>query len=892
MRLSMRLYQEKGIEKVMSKKQNTVTSFSENTKKTIIIAAICAVAVVILAIALAIILQPSTSETVTYEDSNNGTSSATIKNGSFFYYASEKEAYPKTAQNWNVYSFKSTSSSGTDLEKLATQWMCSYCGTVNDSTGVSTQTCSDCGKSKSATTTTDLYTPNDKALYGIVSLDDDTWTKSVASNLGSLSVTKPSVRDTDYPTAFMLAAKTACNVAVISESSFSVASNSYVKITMWLNAQQLKDDDVAHVVFQTAGTTSIDDDDMYIQYDVAKSTDATDGWQQQDFYIFNKHSSSKTVKLSIGIGNVYDNTTATEGSVLFIDEITYETVSSNNYRELYANTETVHVFEAAENKKDTTEYGHAIKDATKTLTIAEYNESDYAKVDDKSYSPFITGSTDGKFDEKFDNIYVLTSNGVPAVGGVYMTKEDNVIVAHNNDYKSDKVHISFWLRLIADNKVTTANVIVEKLENDGTTWTKLDDACLTGIEAVEDITTADANCGWNQYHIYLEPSELVTSDTVRIRFFIGEEDSHDEGVNIQGKLFVSNIAYDTVTTSTYNSASSGTYVAKYSFTGNTASTGVTNGSFTDEANVKNVPNSWTHVFAGSNDIYKDGVNGTPDTLDVTATAVEGSGLVKHDTTGAPTHDDTAKNYLKVKNVNATSHGYLSSAISLSAKNVYAISVLVKGNPYVYLIDNSKDSREAMVVASIESTATSVDGVDAIFAQPTDQNGWTRYYFVVVVGNDSMSLRVALFNGKLDGTTATGEVCYDSVTLTTLGSYSVATNEDDDTLPKTLTYTANTGYGKLDLVVDEATDKVSLTIDGIDGKDNVNTTVVPTEDDWKEIRKADEKTDDTDDDEDDDDTTTNSGEVDLALLFSVISSVLLVAALAVVVVIRIFKRKNA
>lgn len=889
MRLSIRLYQEKGIEKVMSKKTNTTTSLSENTKKTIIITAICAVAIVILAIALALILKPATDNNVVIDDSNNGTSPATIKNGSFFYYASKKEAYPKTAQNWTMYTNKiKDGAASKDLEKLATYWICSLCGATNDSNGSSNQTCSGCDKTKSATTTTDLYTANENALYGIVDLDKDVWTNKVAANLSGLTVSNPGIRSglTEDTSVFMIAAKTDCNVAVMSESSFSVASNKYVKISAWLNVAQLKDGDFATIAFQKAGTTSIDDDDKYIVKTDITNADATEengGWVQYDFYIFNKYSQSKSVKMVIGIGNVYEARNAMKDSVLFIDDITYETVSSAEYHERYDDANS-YVFEAKENTNDTTDYSHTITGATEEMTIADYKNSDYAKVDGKVYSPFVTGSADGKYDEKFSTIYRLTNNGIPANDdGVFMSKTDNVVVAYDPT-KADCVHISFWLRLIAGNKVTTANVIVEK--QNGAEWEKIDSACITGIEPVEDITTADANCGWNQYHIYLQPSELVTSNTVRIRFFLGDEDSKANNVNIDGTMFVSNVAYDLVSPAKYSSASSGTYTSKYSFSGDTASVGITNGSFTNEGKVIGVPADWTHVFAGNNAIYKDGnTSENPFDIDTTLAAIEGTGLVKHDS-GAPTFDDTAKNYLRLTNVNATSQGYLSSTISLSAKNVYVVSVLAKGTPYIYLINNSKTSREEMIVAKIEGSATTTTD-DSVFAQPADENGWTRYYFVVVTGNEAMTLRLALFNGKIDGTTATGTVEYDCAMLSTAGSYSVATNADDDTLPKTLTYTANSGYDKIKLDVDKTTDKVSLTIEG--AKDNVNTVIKPTDEDWATIRKADEKTDDTTNDDTTDNTTTS--EVDFALLFSVISSILLVAALAVVFVLWIFKKKK-
>ena len=97
----------KGSEKMSKKTEVKVQPLSENTKKAIIITAICVVAAVILAIALALILKPTpiivdNGETETTKTPS--TDSATIKNGSFDYVSKEsyndEEAVVKEAQNW------------------------------------------------------------------------------------------------------------------------------------------------------------------------------------------------------------------------------------------------------------------------------------------------------------------------------------------------------------------------------------------------------------------------------------------------------------------------------------------------------------------------------------------------------------------------------------------------------------------------------------------------------------------------------------------------------------------------------------------------------------------------------------------------------------------------
>ena len=141
-------------------------------------------------------------------------------------------------------------------------------------------------------------------------------------------------------------------------------------------------------------------------------------------------------------------------------------------------------------------------------------------------------------------------------------------------------------------------------------------------------------------------------------------------------------------------------------------------------------------------------------------------------------------------------------------------------------------------------------------------------------------------GILGDKLQTGTVYYDIAMKTEIGGYTATQKNEDDEV-KTVTYTANDGY--------TAFDEMKKAEDiGADFSANTLTNVKvvePTADEWKEITKVEKKDDSKDDDNNNKDNTTTTSDVDLGLLFSVLSSVLLVAALAVVVVVRIFKKKN-
>ncbi len=857
----------------MSKKQEaTKTPLSEGTKRIIIISIICAVAVVILAIALALILKPSSETTDTVKDSEtNGTSSDSyIKNRTFEYYTIYKgdDSYPREAQNWTLYT-KDTDSTNKNLTAV---------------------------------------TDNENAIYGIVDTAD--WDKVVADlGAGYENLANPGVRpdvadEEDYvsdTSIFMLATKNATNISLMNGTSYyvTVSSNKYVKVSVWLNTSALKDGSTANITIQDNATSSV------TEYVSKKTIAKADGWNKFEFNIFNKYSYSKNFKINIGIGDVYEGTNG-EG-VLFVDNISVAELSSNDFRKNVA-SENSYTFPAKENDSEPTYY--ALDNSVETLTVDQYNSSDYAKVDGEVYSPFISGQTGdlAQYNEKFTNIYTISANSSASsesekyptalklnFNGTGATTDGNFVIKYS-DTDADCVHLSFWARLSSDNVVTTANFVVESKQVGTTDWVKLDDACISNIDAVKDITASDGNCGWYQYHVYLKPSSLKSrsGDEIRLSFAIGSDTSKANNVKLDGRLFVSDVAYEVVSPDTYSSASSGTYTSKASITSYTGSTNVTNGSFTSMDNT--TPANWTHVFAGDTAIYKDGKSNDLD-INKKAEAISGTGVEKEYADGAKvdgySYDDTAKNVLKISNAQATSQGYLSNSFTLSSKSVYVISVLAKvdgaGKLGIYLIDNSKESREDMIVAKIEETGTNNETADKAFnLNKLDDNGWVRYYIVVVTGSESMSVRLALFNGTISGSYATtGTVYFDRANSTSIGTYTLAANEDDETALKTVTYTATAGYDTISL--DETTN--ALVIENI--ASDALTTIQPSADDWASIRKPDEKADDTtDDDATDDSTDSTSNSVDLGLLFSVISSILLVAALLVVVVIKIFRKKKA
>jgi len=133
---------------------------------------------------------------------------------------------------------------------------------------------------------------------------------------------------------------------------------------------------------------------------------------------------------------------------------------------------------------------------------------------------------------------------------------------------------------------------------------------------------------------------------------------------------------------------------------------------------------------------------------------------------------------------------------------------------------------------------------------------------------------------LGANTTTNTVYYDSVMKEEIGGYTVAQKKDTDEV-KTVTYTANDGYIAYDKMTEENADLAT------NGLTNVKV-VTPTEEEWKEMTKIEKKDDDS---KEDDKTTPNvKVETNWGLFFSILSSIILVAALAVVLVMRVFRKR--
>ena len=873
--------------------KTTKQPLSDNTRKLIIIIAIILVAVIVLSIALALILKEDVKVPADENNSNNGTSNLPIENGDFKYFSSSDTGYPYTATDWTKYGYKD----GASFESIAT---------------------------------------NEKSVMGIVNLDEWAEVEADLKDAGVTSLQKPSVHktleddpDVEEHNIYMIHNKVATAASILSDQ-VSVASGASVRITVWLNMAQVDSGNAVIMIQKSSPTFPTDEYRYAYNYQIQpQSGDDVDenGWQKHEFYFFNRETSTQYIKVSVGLGSAYDKDRNATGT-MFVDDITYETVTANEYRIQVDNDAEYDVknykpYKIIENEdiKDETSYLELVADNTDTKLTAFESYADFdaaEEVKDKdghAYLPFTnrddfgpeedpTGFKLYKVSQIEDKVIALRLHNPNYANGINL---------ESSPINKDHYHVSFWVRIQQNNghQATEGNVYVQKMVNGK--WEDITtDNNGKKIATFAEITTSqevdkDANCGWVKYDVYLKPSTAEQFD-ISILFVLGNKDGYKDddvtdGMVPQGSLYVTSPAYEVISSKDYTNASTGPNVDKINLVGSSASTSVTNGSFTDVNNVGNQPTGWTPVFAGDNAIYKDGLGDKMPADHKQVDNIVGSGIVKDGTQV----NDSQGHALSVK-TNNTNFGYISNDITLSSRTVYVFSVMAKvvtgTHPYIYLINTAKDTREAAIVAKVESTytaenKTTLDGYfdyslsDDVLGG-SQNSEWTRYYIIYITENESATVRLALFNGKINETEdnyATGEIIYDNVKLKTLGTYSIVDSEDENATQYDISFSASKGYDKAieDLVGDnkdgslntEESEILSIIGDGI---------TQPAPETWEKMRVIPKDEDNNGGNEEENPTKTPAN-VDWGLLMSVISSIMLVAALLIVFVIKVFQSRR-
>ncbi len=820
-------------------KQTTNSNMAK--KKALVIAIIAVVTAIVIAATLIIVLWEEAEKTFASNTTVDTTSSSdTISNGTFEYVEEDSSSYPQTAQDWNKYTYN-TPTSTTHSYKSINSNINSVMGVVD---------------------TSDWDTVSaGLASYGITDLDNP----DVAEDA-----------EDDY--VYMISNGTDAYSASIYSSSFSISASSSVKITVTLKTVDVTTGG-AFIMVKQSSSSALEQSTSGTQYwyahiGVEDEAIVTDGeWSTYELYIFNRTTSSKTVYCNVGLGNVYTNEQA--DGTLFIDSITYDTVTANEYREL--NDDTSNASYIIESDKEDAVTTNMTLESSENTTVTDMTSAAYLENSDLSSdtSPFVDDNL---------TIYSFSNNGT--VADPVTTTYSSLTV--DGPVTNTCYLVTLWIRVISDDGsvLPTANIYLYEAGTDTVLGS------FTNVQTSSSLTT-DSNNGWAQYSFYIKPANDSTD--VEIVISLGNIGGYVNSDAIpEGTILVTQPTVEEITSSQYSSATSGTYVSLVSLTSSVSTTTVTNGSFST-IGTNSMPsddnlyfvNNWTGTYAGGLEILATGEDNI--TVDTSVGGVTSGVLL--DSNIAPTYDDSATGVLQITNNTATSFGYLSSDISLSANTVYVLSVLVRnddGTPNVYLVNKS----EGTLVTVAGTTASSTNSSD--FNLPDTDDEWTRYYFVYVTGDTAQTVNLALWNGDIEATestgTTTGTVYFDQAMITTLGTYTrdndtndlYITDDDgeytldddgnyilDTDLVAEITFTVTTGYGDEDITLTE------LLAQWEDNTDLTITDMSTTDVSDPEIEEEEE--------EEEEETTESS--VDVSMLVTIISSSLLVGALLVVIVIK-------
>lgn len=832
----------------MSKQQNTnATALNFQNKKVWTIVAVCLITAAIIAGSLIIALWDTPDKSVAGTDNpSQASSSATIKNGDFQYLKETATSFPKSASNWTKYTYKAPTGSTQGFTEIST---------------------------------------NNETVMGVVSVNEEDWA-TVQANVASFGVEnlanpgKAQASDKD-DNVYMISNKTAYTASIYSQS-FAISSATSVKISFWVKTVDVAGNGGAFAIVKSSSNALAESTGGVRQWyaNVGVESEAnyitgTTEWQKVELFVFNQTSSSKTVYFNVGLGDIYNNNTAT--GTVFVDNIEYEKVTSNDYRLHHNDGTTAYTIER-DNVANST-YDLAWTNGTTTLTNTDY---------------LALSNNVAPFDLAAGKVYTEISNNGQNTNAVELkTQELNVRAGS----LGIQYHISFWVRVIAKNNSVLPHANIYLNNADGTETT----AKFTTVQTATDIEK-DSNNGWAQYHFYVSPAD-VSDKKVSVSLFFGDKNGYPAGSSMipNGSVLVTTPVVEELYLEEYNTVTTGTYVAKLSLNSSTTTSTISNGSFgnavtnSNHQNALHTPTNWTPVFAGSSAIFLNGANNQV-TVDNSLNSVTSG--IEFNSASAPNPDDSQKAVLKITNNAETSFGYLSSTVTASANTVTVFSVLVKAEsnatPYIYLLKQTEDGTYAKYLEIACNAQNALD--DSNFLMQPVGNGWVRYYLVVATGDTSVTMKMALFNGKIDanvidGTatgTTTGTVYFDQAMQSTIGTY-VRDNTAEEMFTKDdngewvldadkaaeMTYTATAGYEDWDEILESLT-----------GKDNFVTVDERTTDVTEPVEEMEDENA-PDHDHDHDEKTT-----DWALLVSIITSALLVAALVIVIVVKyLFKTKK-
>lgn len=543
---------------------------------------------------------------------------------------------------------------------------------------------------------------------------------------------------------------------------FAAGKNNYYKVSLSVRTVLTE----GKVTLKLTNGTNTDERNIRIA-DIATNGE----WTQYTFYIQSNEKRSNNLYLEMWLGEGGQNDTDTHAlGTAFFDNLQMSKIEQTEYEG------------ASENKFSLRSTTPAVEFSLAPFGPTNYDEnlptgrSNFGLVDTSAWSDELTKQYGENPGIAVNGTKVLALNNFlpSAFSFSSVLKDENGNVAFEDairKYNTITINpntyymISFWVKTkdIAEGSGLNVSLIeVDTLKKYDKALTTL--STFSNLNSDNDGLKDLANDnGYTEIQFYVQGKESETTE-LGLAFSLGSGTTAQSSSHVQGKVFVGDIATETITASDYKSASTADNVQKKSLVGTAVSGELSsNGDFrfidvaaTDELydNANNKNNVW------NSDGQLSGKLGVPTNWTVTnKTALTGdSGSVAGvldlrsddllDTYKSlfPVDDNFANGMdemlathlytmLAIHAQDTTSIGYTSSSVSLSANSYYMFSVWAKAEA------------DTQITLELSTNGTTPGGDDDTNVFTPQDNDWHQYFFFVQTGISSMSVKMGLHVGN-------------------------------------------------------------------------------------------------------------------------------------------------
>lgn len=590
---------------------------------------------------------------------------------------------------------------------------------------------------------------NVKTVAGVLPVADETWT-NVASQLSALgvSVSNPGEPedsakndDKDTNSVYMISNIEDTYASIKNYSSFSVSSNSYNKITLWVKTVEVEQSDVYIWLKKSSSSTT----------PVLSFSDVvTNGeWTEYSFYVEGSDTSSTTLYVEIGLGQKTTDGYDIAKGVVFIDDIVINSTSKGEYLKMKDTTSATMQTTSFFTEDDTENIASVnVGNAFETISADDYVSENLDENGEPALFPFAVGELSNV------NVYKLHNDGTTKSKGGTLIQPFTVSAPSISDH----YRLSFYVR--------TKDIRIDQGANfylyvDGQRYNTAYTTYFSGVRTTEEIAEDTFN-GWVQYSFYVKPSN-TTDFTMQLEVWLGKMVNGENIIEpVTGTLYIADIELNKISLSTYASASTNAFTKKTDLSSTTftptSTTTLTNGSFetlptnTSSAKYPYAASSWKVIEQygiNSTLTQEDGIDLNINDVDygiISSQNADNTNLgINNATDFVFGNSDTINQfYIRNNKLGGTAFGIQSTKITLAANSYTHISVIAKeingGKAYAYITGD---------ISGLSANGATANESDYFI--PTNEleydNGFIQYHFYIATGEVAKTVYLELYNGE-------------------------------------------------------------------------------------------------------------------------------------------------